>query len=403
MRTTTETKKKLDGTQTGAIIRRMIGSRRPNRFGCLVSKGEGKPYLARWMFAGKIYTKSTGEVNYSRALRRLEEITAPFRADSAEEILSNLKAQLEKVRNMKTKREVPLADIWDLFAERDPEIGNVTGGTLKNYKRGVTDMITWMRRNGARHLGEITPERATHFLRHEREANCLVSYNCRLVLLKRVWRVLSGEKDIQIVPETWESFQKLKGAKNASERRALKKEEVKALLAESSKDRNLHLLITLGLYTGQRLGDCASLKWENIDMEKGFITLTPEKTKRHGVKVSVPMHPELKKELEGMPRDGEYLSGANAKEYKTRTLEKRVSALFETCGIVTSEVRAGKRVILTGFHSLRHTFVSWAIQSGMNALLVQRIVGHTSENMTERYFHENENALKEGIARLNVA
>jgi integrase len=38
-----------------------------------------------------------------------------------------------------------------------------------------------------------------------------------------------------------------------------------------------------------------------------------------------------------------------------------------------------------GFHSLRHTFISWCARAGVPLSIVQSIVGHFSQEMTQYY------------------
>lgn len=39
------------------------------------------------------------------------------------------------------------------------------------------------------------------------------------------------------------------------------------------------------------------------------------------------------------------------------------------------------------FHTLRHTFASWSVMAGVNIYTLQKIMGHSSISMTERYSH----------------
>ena len=39
------------------------------------------------------------------------------------------------------------------------------------------------------------------------------------------------------------------------------------------------------------------------------------------------------------------------------------------------------------FHTLRHTFASWLVQAGVPLYTVQRIMGHKTIVMTQRYAH----------------
>ena len=86
-----------------------------------------------------------------------------------------------------------------------------------------------------------------------------------------------------------------------------------------------------------------------------------------------------------------------AKLYNKGILKGRITRIFKRCGVKTSEVEDGKVKILCNFHSLRHTFVSMNINSGMNPLLVQNIVGHSSVDMTKHYYHSNEGIIRNGI------
>ena len=39
------------------------------------------------------------------------------------------------------------------------------------------------------------------------------------------------------------------------------------------------------------------------------------------------------------------------------------------------------------FHGLRHTYASWLVQNGIPLITVQKLLGHSSITMTERYAH----------------
>ena len=49
------------------------------------------------------------------------------------------------------------------------------------------------------------------------------------------------------------------------------------------------------------------------------------------------------------------------------------------------------------FHSLRHSFVSFATNSGVPLPVIQSIVGHHSSAMTRHYYHVNEKALRKAV------
>lgn len=71
-------------------------------------------------------------------------------------------------------------------------------------------------------------------------------------------------------------------------------DEVERLyIAASKQGREWKLLVTIGIYTGLRLGDCCRLEWESVNLERRVIQLIPSKTKKHmhGRPVTIPIHP----------------------------------------------------------------------------------------------------------------
>jgi len=53
------------------------------------------------------------------------------------------------------------------------------------------------------------------------------------------------------------------------------------------------------------------------------------------------------------------------------------------------------------FHDLRHTFATRLVQGGVDLYKVQRLLGHKSPIMTQRYAHHYPESLREGIEILD--
>lgn len=370
-------------------------SRRPNGFGTLVSKGEGKPWLARWCYRGQIYTKSTGETDKKRALKELERLTRPYRDEREEDVIRNLQNRLLKLQELKSKSRLLTEDIWAEFAKKlkNDDVGS---GTERIYENAVGMMAEWMKQR-AKQAADIDSKLAGEYLEQLGSSVGAATYNIRLVLFKRIWKALSSE--FQLQAGAWESYKKKKAAKGS--RRTLSSKELSELMA-SAESPDMKLLLALGIYTGLRLGDCALLKWSDIDFESKVIRVVPMKTKKHmDGPVEIPIHAALMSMLKAADSSSEYVSAENAAAYKSGRLSGEVVNLFKSCGIKTSaKDENGKTKIICSFHSLRHTFVSMAINSGMSPLLVQRVVGHSTVDMTSAYFHENMDKMTDGINAL---
>ena len=66
----------------------------------------------------------------------------------------------------------------------------------------------------------------------------------------------------------------------------------------------LRVLLALGVYCGLRLGDCATLRWAEVDLPRGIIRRIPNKTARRNPKpVIVPIHRVLREMLSETPAE----------------------------------------------------------------------------------------------------
>lgn len=366
-------------------------NRRPNGFGSLINKGEGRDWLARWVYKGHVYYKTTGETDKKKALKALERITRPYRDSREIDAIRNLQNRLLELQECRTRDELLVEDIWDVFSKKLKN-DDVESGTTKNYEGMVNVMTKWMV-GKVKFAKDITPKLAEEYLEHLGSTVGAATYNLRLVLFKRIWKSLHTE--YRLCEDTWENFKKKKVPKTT--RRTVSNFEIGKVLS-AAETFDMKLLLTIGLYTGLRLSDCALLKWNDIDFEHKIMKVIPIKTKKHmDAPIEIPIHPTLLSMLHEAANDGEYVSEENAHSYKHGHLSGQVVDLFKSCGIETSKKVDGKVKIVCGFHSLRHTFISQAINNGMSPLLVQKIVGHSAVDMTSHYFHENMEKMAEGI------
>ena len=53
------------------------------------------------------------------------------------------------------------------------------------------------------------------------------------------------------------------------------------------------------------------------------------------------------------------------------------------------------------FHDLRHTFATRLVQAGVDLYKIQRLLGHQSPNMTQRFAHHYPESLRDGVEVLD--
>ena len=193
------------------------------------------------------------------------------------------------------------------------------------------------------------------------------TYNKHLNLLMLVFRVVKHKA--KLTANVWEDIQRKRVIPNS--RRELTVDELRKVCQAATGE--LQLLLAIGIYTGLRLGDCATLRWAETDLARGVIRRIPNKTaRRHPKPVLVPIHPVLKDMLATRPvgARGDYVLQGTATLYLKRIglVTDLVQRHFQACEIVLYKPGTGmdgKRAIIeVGFHSLRQNAECREMPSG---------------------------------------
>ncbi len=319
------------------------------------------------------------------------------------------------------EKRLALADVWRMY-EKSPKRRDLAPATIIS-KRGVwMHFASWMETNHPEvvQLKQLSQEIAGEYLRVLRIDHCASTYNNRVCVLREICRVLAD--DAGIVDDAWEGIQLL--ADDSHTRREFTGEELTRIMAAAeaadvvekrSGRGEWKLLFLLGIYTGQRLGDCCTLRWCDVKEDRGIIQLIPRKTRKHlhGHPVTIPIHPALRDAFAEAKRKSadeewsDYVLPMMAEWYLSNErwhISNGLEEIFKQAGIKTSVKLEGRKTATPDatFHSLRHTFVSFAVNGGVPLPVVQSIVGHTSNAMTRHYYHENEEVLRKAIAAIPV-
>jgi len=372
----------------------------------------GKYYHAVWMADGKRFTRSTGESTKRAAEAVLAELVAPFQARDEVETLQGLAARIKTRQaaiDAHEESENPpllLSHGWLRFmaAANRPDSGE---RTLHGYECQWRAFVTWMKEANPAAVAfpDVTAnhaeEYAAHLVASGLSAN---SFNKHVNLLKLVFRVLS--KPARLAFNPWDAIGRKRAISNS--RRELTVQELKAVYEAATGE--IRLLFAIGIYTGLRLGDAATLRWAETDLHRRLIRRIPNKTNRRNSKpVEVPIRPNLLLMLDEVPpeRRGEYVLPETAQLYSIESgsrLTKRIQEHFTACGIRTTKPGtggdAGRAVVEVGFHSLRHTFVSLCRAADVPLSVVESIVGHSNPAMTRHYTHTGELAAAAAVAAL---
>ena len=149
------------------------------------------------------------------------------------------------------------------------------------------------------------------------------------------------------------------------------------------------------VFTGLRLGELVGLRWEDVDVARGLITVrrtfSPdghgrlvERATKSGRVRHVPVLDELLPWLESARASGyeHVFTGERGGAFDSGNLSRHVS--WPTIRDQIATFADGRPL---RFHDLRHTFVSRLARLGVAPARIQKVAGHASITTTERYTH----------------
>ena len=174
-------------------------------------------------------------------------------------------------------------------------------------------------------------------------------------------------------------------------------------------EKNTRLFgILLCLYTGLRIGELLALEWPDIDMSKGELLVN--KTchygkNENGVFGRITDIPKTQSSIRTIPIPKQLMS--HLREVKKKSRSTYVVSNGENLISVRSYQRSFtmllKRLNIPhrGFHSLRHTFATRALECGMDVKTLSEILGHKNPTVTlNRYAHSLMEHKKEMMNKL---
>lgn len=163
-------------------------------------------------------------------------------------------------------------------------------------------------------------------------------------------------------------------------------------------------VILFGYFTGARLEDCASMKWSNVNFDKGLIDYIESK---RGKRVVVPMSPQLDEHLQAIASTDStdpYItpSLASRESGGKSGLSERFIKIMVKAGVDPLEIQGqGKRKFRQRtFHSLRHTTNTLLANNGIDQETRMALIGQTTKAVNTDYTHLDLSKLRGAIAKM---
>ena len=162
--------------------------------------------------------------------------------------------------------------------------------------------------------------------------------------------------------------------------------------------------VVIALYTGMRIGELLSLDFSSVDMQKHTITIKStcyeskdekgifgkmtDTTKSRRTRV-IPFPKQLLpifRELKSISKSGYVIENAKGEQMSVRSYQRSFELLVKRIGINN-----------LSFHTLRHTFATRALESGMDVKTLSEILGHKSATVTLNLYAHSMMEHKRGV------
>lgn len=286
-------------------------------------------------------------------------------------------------------KPVKLSDFYPEWLESKQAQG-VSSSTVRNYDSKVKNHL--LPKLGDCFLQEITLEKAESISRSMQKTHSSKGVTDLLVLLKQIMRDAHRRRIISSNP-----LLHLKNIPRTSRPDVYWTEsEINSFLIAARLSPYYEMFV-VALNTGLRRGELAGLCWDRVDWIGGQLIIsrtrsregTQETTKTKLVRY-VPMNEIVRLSLK---KCYEKAQGSEF-VFTDRGTPLDVHHLYRVFRQIQIKARISRTI---RFHDLRHTFASQFMMKGGRPYDLQRILGHTSFQMTERYAHLSQDHLRDAI------
>jgi integrase len=314
---------------------------------------------------------------YDQNRNRIQESSQSTSKRDAEELFTLRKSEI--LRGVYKK---PVTIRFGEFGERYMEFAKANKRSWLRDEQMLTHLYKAFGKE--RPLAEINPLAIEDYKTHRKTKVSGSTVNRELALLKHMFNLAI----------TWDLFLAVNPVRKVKffrefniGLRVVSPEEERKLLQHASPF--IQDLIRFALNTGVRTGELFSLHWLSVDFKKGILTVFAPKTQRTR---EIPLNAEARKVL-----DAWWLNKKNEFIFYNPETGKPFVDLKEGFAL------ACRRAEISGvtWHTLRHTFASRLVNSGVDIVTVKELLGHSSISVTMRYAHTNFESKRSAVLKLD--
>lgn len=264
--------------------------------------------------------------------------------------------------------------------------------TLLAYRRDLTKYVQFLLKKSIQDPSKATHRHVTDFMYSQKNVNLSARSICRaLAAIKMFHRFLVRErlaKDdptaLVETPKLWKCIPEV-----------LSSTEIEAMMRASGGRRwqqiRDHAILELLYASGMRVSELVDLKFENVNLEVGYIRCVGKGSKERLVPIGKKACGAIKKYCETLSRKF-VQSNTNSVLFLSR-LGKRLSrqSIWKIIKQYGSKANIKKTIKP---HTLRHSFATHLLEHGADLRSVQEMLGHADISTTQIYTHVDRERLR---------
>lgn len=330
-----------------------------------------KIFYIRYYKNGKPIEEKAGRQHQDRMTpakaNRLRVLRIEGRVDSNEERRQKIRAEREKMS---------ISRLWEAFYDAKQE--------NKSVKDDRNRWRAYLLKDFGRKIPEEISTTDIDKLRRKLQDRGLAPGTVKqgLVLLKRILNFGAKRGLCQPVNQAKLHFEMPKV--NNIKTEDLTPRQLSSLMEaiETSSNKPAANMMLMALYTGMRKGEIFKLRWNDIDFNRGFITL---KDPKGGTDQRIPLNNLTRSVLEGQTKkDSEYIFPGR-ENGPTKEMRIPFRRICDNAGLPKD---------FRPMHGLRHVFASTLASSGqVDMYTLQKLLTHKTPSMVQRYAHLRDDAM----------
>jgi integrase len=368
-----------------------------------------------WRVGKKLFNRSTGTSDRKQAEKRIKLYKLMAEANREKRLTEDFYCSLTKTE----AKRVPLCEVARAFLTKCK--GTLAPGSFTRYKLVTDSLREYLHADESTPIAaEVSAETIQQFLNDARVRTSSGTANYYRAVLRAMFNhALEGDK---ISTSPIANIDRFKANKEEAEnrRRPFELAEIQAAY-NAAPNGFWRFAIVCGLYTGLRLGNVATLRWRDVDLDRQIITVVDIKSpdelkipicsgflfnlftelrrKSPRAKPEDYIFPEYATMYLPKSGDEENDSGALSAEFRKVLVAAKLCGDYERKDQGTGRSCRRKTSPLS-FHSLRHNFITMLQERGASQMVARQLVGHNSDAVNQLYTHVSPEALRKSLKRL---